>query len=140
LGRPVREEDDINSGADDEPTGFEQDELELAKSAGTPLFFAPELCTIGKFPGSFSYSHRRGLLLAFETNRRHQKNRNHQSRMLSMFGLLESHCSVSFTAASLLMLLTSTRYSNVSRKRSFTFLGAGFGPRKQNLIPLTVGT
>lgn len=46
LGRPIRDEDDEASG-DDEPTGFEQDELELAKTAGTPAFFAPELCSLG---------------------------------------------------------------------------------------------
>ena len=47
LGRPMRDEDDDGTG-EGEPTGFEQDELELAKTAGTPAFFAPELCSMGK--------------------------------------------------------------------------------------------
>ncbi|KAF8245556.1 kinase-like protein [Wilcoxina mikolae CBS 423.85] len=45
LGRPCREDDDEGTG-EDEPTGYEQDELELAKTAGTPAFFAPELCSM----------------------------------------------------------------------------------------------
>ncbi|KAI5784712.1 hypothetical protein EDC01DRAFT_618567 [Geopyxis carbonaria] len=45
LGRPIRDEDDEGTG-EDEPTGFEQDDLELAKTAGTPAFFAPELCSL----------------------------------------------------------------------------------------------
>lgn len=48
LGRPIREEDDDGTG-EDEPTGYEQDEKELAKTAGTPAFFAPELCSMGAF-------------------------------------------------------------------------------------------
>jgi len=48
LGRPCREDDDEGTG-EDEPTGYEQDELELAKTAGTPAFFAPELCSMGVF-------------------------------------------------------------------------------------------
>lgn len=47
LGRPIRKAGDIDDD-DEEPTGFEQDELELAKTAGTPAFFAPELCTLGE--------------------------------------------------------------------------------------------
>ena len=49
LGRPIREEDDDGTG-EDEPTGYEQDEKELAKTAGTPAFFAPELCSMGSSP------------------------------------------------------------------------------------------
>ncbi|KAI5820608.1 kinase-like domain-containing protein [Pyronema omphalodes] len=52
LGRPSKSDNDDGSG-DDEPTGYEQDELELAKTAGTVPFFAPELCSIdssNKFP------------------------------------------------------------------------------------------
>ncbi|KAL7271449.1 hypothetical protein RUND412_005793 [Rhizina undulata] len=45
LGRPIR--DDDGDGTEDEyPTGLEQNELELAKTAGTPAFFAPELCHV----------------------------------------------------------------------------------------------
>ncbi|KAI5840811.1 kinase-like domain-containing protein [Morchella snyderi] len=47
LGRPIRDDDDGEStGADEEPTGLEQNDIELAKTAGTPAFFAPELCHI----------------------------------------------------------------------------------------------
>jgi serine/threonine protein kinase len=46
LGRPMRPNDDDGTG-EEEPTGYEQDELELAKTAGTPAFFAPELCSMG---------------------------------------------------------------------------------------------
>ncbi|KAI5857230.1 kinase-like domain-containing protein [Tricharina praecox] len=45
LGRPMREDADEGT-EEDEPTGYEQDELELAKTAGTPAFFAPELCSM----------------------------------------------------------------------------------------------
>ncbi|TGZ80310.1 kinase-like protein [Ascodesmis nigricans] len=45
LGRPIRDDGDDDT-EDEEPTGFEQDELELAKTAGTPAFFAPELCCL----------------------------------------------------------------------------------------------
>ncbi|KAA8910716.1 kinase-like domain-containing protein [Sphaerosporella brunnea] len=45
LGRPMRSNDDDGTG-EDEPTGYEQHELELAKTAGTPAFFAPELCSM----------------------------------------------------------------------------------------------
>lgn len=48
LGRPSKSDSNDGSG-DDEPTGYEQDELELAKTAGTVPFFAPELCSIGGF-------------------------------------------------------------------------------------------
>lgn len=47
LGRPIRKAGDDDDD-EDEPTGYEQDELELAKTAGTPAFFAPELCTLGE--------------------------------------------------------------------------------------------
>jgi serine/threonine protein kinase len=53
LGRPIRDDDDNGTG-EDEPTGFEQDELELAKTAGTPAFFAPELCSMGMLPFAFA--------------------------------------------------------------------------------------
>ena len=50
LGRPIRDGGD-EFGAyygDEETTGLEQNELELAKTAGTPAFFAPELCYVGE--------------------------------------------------------------------------------------------
>lgn len=47
LGRPIRDDDDGEStGTDEAPTGLEQNDIELAKTAGTPVFFAPELCHI----------------------------------------------------------------------------------------------
>ena len=63
LGRPIRDEEDEASGGD-EPTGFEQDELELAKTAGTPAFFAPELCSLGML---LSFSRRTALTPADRT-------------------------------------------------------------------------
>ncbi|CAZ81061.1 unnamed protein product [Tuber melanosporum] len=44
LGRPIRDYEDGCDG--EEATGLEQNELELAKTAGTPAFFAPELCHV----------------------------------------------------------------------------------------------
>jgi len=46
LGRPIRDDEDGCDG--EEATGLEQNELELAKTAGTPAFFAPELCHVGE--------------------------------------------------------------------------------------------
>jgi len=46
LGRPIRDYEDGCDG--EETTGLEQNELELAKTAGTPAFFAPELCHVGE--------------------------------------------------------------------------------------------
>lgn len=55
LGRPMREDADEGT-EEDEPTGYEQDELELAKTAGTPAFFAPELCSMGELSSFFILS------------------------------------------------------------------------------------
>lgn len=49
LGRPIRDDDDGEGTGTDEPTGLEQSDVELAKTAGTPAFFAPELCYIGVY-------------------------------------------------------------------------------------------
>lgn len=66
LGRPVRTKDED----EDEPTGFEQHELELAKTAGTPAFFAPELCSMGA-------SNAMPLFRGVEANKRRCRVPNH---------------------------------------------------------------
>lgn len=57
LGRPIRDDDDGEGTGADEPTGLEQSDVELAKTAGTPAFFAPELCYIGVYYHSIIACH-----------------------------------------------------------------------------------
>ena len=133
LGRPIREEDDDGTG-EDEPTGYEQDEKELAKTAGTPAFFAPELCSMGSSPPN--------LLSQTAANRRVPKKMLRCRRPLSLRRSMSGPSASPYSASSLAdyhsMPTMNSNCLNALPRKSLSSLAGVFGQPSPNARPTTV--
>jgi len=142
LGRPMRE--DADEGTEEgEPTGYEQDELELAKTAGTPAFFAPELCSMGELSPQFVSFDRLCTRVGFRRLTKDPswpqmpQSPRFRSRMPSMSGLWASRCSASSSDASRSWRNPISSCLGASPKRSSSFLCAGSGHTNRSWRPTT---